>query len=505
MKSIDLKSRFKAQYVGKGGDIKDPILTTLWEALDAYQIDVQNKYLLTTYAQRSDQISDGFFEVVRRHLFGQMFPGPAYVVLQADLREVRSAEPLLLKQSDYFDIQNKEGVQLLFSRQSPTWLVPALANDVKVDVSGDDLLLGFSVLVDNLKNFDEGCLSVYAGDIDPLLLERLRCRLSQAKGFKPSISSSSSVFHPSYPGKYNAADQFFATPFENCFLQIPFEVLMNIPNLVDTSDFVWFAFQGLGNIASDLENKLSVNTFVAWNFAANEALAIQMDSSRFKFLTTDHKNLETIIVRVQDMGANPPIEYMDAASVLDPAYPFQYSTSANNSRDEIVIALSPCPTGMVKIHFNQYTIGDSCIDIAPGRNYGLFKGLESKIKSVHSITPTQRIDALNDKDRVWAYFRSLLASRNRWLTKDDLRAAVVSFPPFSTPNKIVAAEKIKFEEKVGRVRGFLTPFTEIIVPVADESLLKPPDQGYFERQIGLYIKSKTVNGNFVRVKLTSPD
>jgi hypothetical protein len=280
---------------------------------------------------------------------------------------------------------------------------------------------------------------------------------------------------------------------------------MNIPNLVDTSDFVWFAFQGLGNIASDLENKLSVNTFVAWNFAANEALAIQMDSSRFKFLTTDHKNLETIIVRVQDMGANPPIEYMDAASVLDPAYPFQYSTSANNSRDEIVIALSPCPTGMVKIHFNQYTIGDSCIDIAPGRNYGLFKGLESKIKSVHSITPTQRIDALNDKDRVWAYFRSLLASRNRWLTKDDLRAAVVSFPPFSTPNKIVAAEKIKFEEKVGRVRGFLTPFTEIIVPVADESLLKPPDQGYFERQIGLYIKSKTVNGNFVRVKLTSPD
>ena len=123
------------------------------------------------------------------------------------------------------------------------------------------------------------------------------------------------------------------------------------------------------------------------------------------------------------------------------------------------------------------------------------------MKSVQSLIPTQRIDVLNNKERIWDYFRSLLSSRQRWLTKDDLKMAVSSYPPFNSNKKVVRVEKISFEEKVGRVKGFLTPFTEVVIPVNETALLSEPDRSYFERQIGLYLKNRTVNGNFVRVKL----
>ena len=122
---------------------------------------------------------------------------------------------------------------------------------------------------------------------------------------------------------------------------------------------------------------------------------------------------------------------------------------------------------------------------------------------MQSLTPTHRIEAINNKENVWKYFRSLLASRNRWLTKDDLRAAIISYPPFANAGNFVAANNIEFEEKVGRVKGFLTPYTEIKVPISEGELLIEPDKNYFERQLGLYLKDKTVNGNFVRVNLVS--
>lgn len=69
----DFKMRFASEYKG---DVKDPVLTTILQTLDGYQQEIQSQLLLSVYAQRSDQISDGLFEVLRRHLFGQMFPAP---------------------------------------------------------------------------------------------------------------------------------------------------------------------------------------------------------------------------------------------------------------------------------------------------------------------------------------------------------------------------------------------------------------------------------------------
>jgi len=498
MTSTDFKSRFVSQYKG---DIKDPILTTILQTLEAYQEEVKDQLLLSTYSQRSDQVSDGLFEVLRRHLFGQMFPGPAYVVLQSTLREVKTAQPILLEHFHYFNIQDKEGVKVLFTPQYPVWLVPSNTNDVRIDSYGDDLMLGFNIFISNLAEIENGEVSIFTGDVDPLLVERLRCRIVQTAGFKINKNKKKSVIRTKYPGNYNIIDDFFLTPYESRFITIPFEVFITAASGKAKDDLIWIPFPGLGEYAQELDKKLTLNSFIAWNMVQMEALALPIDQFRYSIPISNHKSKESIITSVMDLGSDPAIEYVHAATVLDPGYPFQFTTSVNIHKDEIVLAFSPPPTGTVKVQYFQYDIGDDCINIASGRSFGLYQGIDERVKSAQSITPTHRLDAMNDKEYIWNYFRSLLASRNRWLTKDDLRAAIVGYPPFASRTDIVQSGNISFEEKVGRVKGFLTPFTEINVPVKTEKLLSEPDKSYFERQIGLYLKNKTVNGNFLRINL----
>jgi hypothetical protein len=502
MTSNDYKSRFISQYKG---DIKDPILTTILETLEAYQEEVQDQLLLSTYSQRSDQVSDGLFEVLRRHLFGQMFPGPAYVVLQSTLREVKTALPVLLEQFHYFNVQDKEGVKVLFAPQYPSWIVPANTNDIRVDSYGDDLMLGFSIFVGNLTEIENGEVSIFTGDVDPLLVERLRCRITQAAGFKVNKNKKKSVIRTKYPGNYNIIDDFFLTPYESRFITIPFDVFITAASSKAKDDLIWIPFPGLGEFAQDLEKKLMLNSFLGWNMVQMEALALPIDQFRYSIPISNHKSKETIITSVMDLGSDPAIEYVHAATVLDPGYPFQYTTSVNIHKDEIVLAFSPPPSGTVKVQNFQYDIGDDCINIASGRSYGLFQGIDERVKSAQSITPTHRIETLNNKEHIWNYFRSLLASRHRWLTKDDLRAAIIGYPPFSHRDDIVKSDNISFEEKVGRVKGFLTPFTEIKIPVHDSGILSEPDKSYFEQHLSSYVRDKTVNGNFLRINLIAAE
>ena len=61
-------------------------------------------------------------------------------------------------------------------------------------------------------------------------------------------------------------------------------------------------------------------------------------------------------------------------------------------------------------------------------------------------------------------------------------------------------------ERVGRVpQGFLTPFTEVVVPVREQDLISDPDKTHFERELEFYIGTRTVTGNFVKVTLMSAD
>lgn len=498
MSSTDFRNRFLSAYKG---DIRDPILTTLLETINAYQENIKTQHLLTTYAQRTDQISDGLFEVLRRHLFGQMFPGPVFLVAQASLREVNAARPLLLDQDHYLTLDDREGETLLFAPQTPVWITPALTNDIRVKNYGDDLLLGFNVVTTNLGAVPEGTVSIFTGDVNPLLVERLRCRLPESRR---APRRPFSIIRSAYPGKYSAVDDFFHTPFETRFVSIPYDVFTSIARRGDEG-LHWIPFQGLGSFRQQLEKKLILNGFAMWNMVAEDAAPIQIDNFRYTMSITDHGKRETIIGNVMDFGSTPPIEYVEAAAVMDPAYPFQFTTSGNIRRDEILLAFSPPPQGDIRVRYYQYWISDAGIDIASGRVFGLYQGIEERIKSVTSLIPSQRLNALNDKDLIWNYFRSLVSSRSRWLTREDIRAAVSSYPPFASAPTLIARDQIGFEEQVGRVKGFLTPYTEIVIPLREPTLMNTVDRPYFERELGLYIKRRTIHGNFVRVKLKLVD
>ena len=494
MPSFDLKSRFDQLYEQ---EIHDPVLGTILRAMESYQQEVQNELLLSIYAERSDTISDGLFEVLKRHLFGHMFPGPAFVVAYATLKE--NAAPQRLLPSHYFSVQDTEGNKVLFAAQSPCWVVPG-KKEVRVDSYGDDLRLVFDIVADAIPDAADEYVSVYCEpEVDVLLAERLRCRIAEQAPQVLQRKLPVSPLRPRFPGKLNAIDEFFHTPHDSRFLHIPFSLLRKGSR--KPGEGVSIPFIGLGGSAGVLQKKLTLNAFTAWNLEEEFRDAMPAENGQFYFDLPDADAMQAVIANAEDQGADPPIEYLDAAATMDPGYPYQYTTSLDIKRNEVYLAMSPSPTGTVRVRLHHYNLGTSCIGLPPGSSMQHQKGIPEQVKAAYTISPTHRLEAVEDKQRVWSYFRLLIASRNRWLTRDDLRSAVLSFPPFAAKKSVVRQEKIGFEEKVGRVRGFLTPFTEILVPIYEKSILHQPDLSYFERQLGLYIKSRTIHGNFVRTRL----
>jgi hypothetical protein len=500
MSFIDLRTRFMENY---RGDIKDPILNMLLDTMDAYLNDVQEKMLFSAYSywNNDKELPDGFFEVLRRNLFGQMFPGPAIAIAQASLREVKNAEPLKLESYHHLSVQDTEGNKKLFSPQYNSWLLPSLANDVKAFASGEDMELGFTILPGNLNENEPKNISIYADNVETFILERIRCRIAQLTGFFESSQPRDSVFRGTYPMSFSLWNDFFQAPYRNNFLYIPISVFFKKGLLRYDQDIYWLKLPGLGAYAAELNKKLTMNAFLVWNMTEMESTIFYSDDGyRYHLKDADFEHKEIIINSVKDIGKEPPQEYYNSAAIMDSSYPYQYTAYANKPGDEVIIAVNPVPEGDLKISYYQYDISETIVNLPAGLPFTLYKGLEERLHNVQSITLTSRNDAIADKKAVWDYFRSMIASRNRWLTKDDIKAAVRTFPSFNNRFKYIDFDNIGFEEKVGRVKGFLTPFTEISVPVTLKDLLRNPDRVYFERELGLYLKSRTVSGNFLQVK-----
>lgn len=502
MSFIDLRTRFMENY---RGDIKDPILNMLLDTIDAYLNDVQEKQLFSAYSywNNDKELPDGFFEVLRRNLFGQMFPGPAISIAQASLREVKDAEPLELESFHHLSVQDNEGNKILFSPQVRSWILPSLANDIKAFASGEDLELGFTVLPGSLNENDSKVISIYADNVETFLLERIRCRIAQITGYFESSQPKHSVFKGTYPSSYGLWNDFFRTPFRNNFIYIPDSIFFKKGLLRYDQDIYWLKIPGLGSYASELNKKLTMNAFLIWNMTELESTIFYSDDGyRYHLKDAGFEHKETIINSVKDIGKEPPQEYYNSAAVMDSSYPYQYSALANKPGDELIIAVNPVPEGDLKVSYYQYDTGDTVVNLPAGIPLTLYKGLEERLHNVQTVTITSRNDATVDKKLIWDYFRSMIASRNRWLTKDDIKSAIKTFPAFTNRFKYIDFDNIGFEEKVGRVKGFLTPFTEITVPVTLKDLMRNPDRVYFERELGLFLKSRTVSGNFLQVKFT---
>jgi hypothetical protein len=494
---VSLSKRFAQKYQG---DVKDPILRSLLESIGGYQEDLQHELLLSAYSTRADVIPDGMFEVLKRHLFGQMFPGPAYVVAAADLREPATAEPVQVREYHYFGMQDSEGDKILFAPLHDALVIPSFSNDVMVDSDGSDLRLQFNIPSGWLSRDPHGYVSVFCHEVRPIVVERMRGRIERQWPRDSEDTEANAGVRQAYPAVFNVLRPRFTTPYESRLLRVPIGALANgTRNESDATTSV--ILEGLGQLERQLTGKLTLNTFLLWNVMQGESMAERVDAFRYRVVIANHQTRSTEVVKVQDTGHDPVVEYVSAYSVMDPGYPFQYTTSCDPERGDIYLTVSPPATERVMVRYCQYELQNSCVGLAAGSPLHHHEGVSEQIKTVQSLTPTQRLDVFDDKEMVWDYFRSLLASRNRWLTRNDLRNAVGTFPPFSDTSDSIRKQEITFEERVGRVRGFLTPYTEITIPVDEPDILADPDRSHFERQIGLYLKSRTVHGTFVRVRL----
>ncbi|HRK59272.1 MAG TPA: hypothetical protein PLI74_06495 [Candidatus Kapabacteria bacterium] len=500
MQYTDIKTRFYGKYKG---EIRDPILTTLLDTLDKWQYDLQAQSLIGIYAPWSGQFGDGLFETLRRNLFGKFFPGPAFSVAQAYLFESETASPFLVEPFFTCSLQDTEGNKNIFSVHKPTWIFPSFSNEVSVQTDGNDLLLGFSLFLHPTEKQPE-CLSVYVEGIDPYIIERIRCRIHDLSGaaelptkeiFSPFRSSAV------YPTLLTAMEEFFFTPFDYRFLEIPMNVFSE-HSIKDHNGIYWLRLRDLASYALSLQRNLTINALLLWNVVRRECLAHHTSVTLYSLPEVNSFEKHTIITSVQDVGHDYPVEYIENGVAFDSSYPYQY-TSQSTSDGRIQLSLTPSPQGDVKVYYSEYDIGSLIEDIAAGRSFGLYQGMEEYVRSVQAITPTHRNIVFADKELIWDFFRSLIASRGRVLSREDIKAAVMSFPPFIAKERTIAAEKISIREKIGRIRGFIAPYTEITIPVFREELLQLPDKLYFQKLLGSYIKKRTINSNYLGIRFVS--
>ena len=122
-----------------------------------------------------------------------------------------------------------------------------------------------------------------------------------------------SVLRPHYPGVFTIGDEFFHTPYASSFLDLPFALL---EKAAAKDGVVWLPFPGLGGFGSELERKLTLNSFVVWNLVHGEMLAIQSEGPRYRVPVTGPGSQETILVTVEDLGSDPAIEYANAGHAV---------------------------------------------------------------------------------------------------------------------------------------------------------------------------------------------
>ena len=498
MLEIDLRNRFFSKY---DGEINDPIINILLDTMEIYQKELQEDMLFSAYTSWNNELSDGFFEVLRRNMFSSFFPGPAYTVVHSRLARFVDAEPLFIDKYHHLSIQDEQGNKVFFSPHKPSWIVPNSSNVAIVKSDNRDLLIGFNIW-DIAAIKPDVFLSVFFNNIDPLIIERLKCRISMVSGDFLLQSSKKSIFRTPYPLAPTTILDFFQTPYYNKFIDIPFHYFHKLATQEQKGDIVWLRFEWLAEYSSVLEKNITINAFTVWNLVEKEILLTKpFDKFRYRINNIELEKKETMISGVFDTGYDPQVEYFDRTQVMDPSYPYQFTTHPDQDSDAIIIAINPQTRGNLKVHYYQYQLDDSIINLAAGKTFTLYRGLDETIYSIQSILPTTRNEAFNDKKKIWEYFRSLIASRQRLITKEDFRIAIRTYPAFAMNPHLIDVDNISFNERTGRVRGFITTYTEITIPINASFLLNSQEKKYFEYKIGTYLKERTISGNYLSIVL----
>lgn len=492
-----LLSKFRTKFYEKyRGDLRDPVFDIILDTFDSYNSEVLEHYLLSIFQSSNNEIPDAFFEVFKKNLFGAFYPGPVYCITQASLRNVKESSALKLYNDTIFNLQDSIGNKNILCPVYENWIVPAYKNEVEVRSSGSNLLLGFDLTIDNINFDDNPFVSIYFHDIDSFTIERMRAVFSQNCILADYPNE---PINFAYPSNLHFSKHFYSNPYKSKFILIELESF--IRKLQKYDDLYWYDLNGLGELSSLLVNRLKINSFTLWNFINREnTISIKQNDYYFELKDLSLNSMETIISRVWDIGFSPFREHFDSSIISDPNYPYQFTSSIDKDRDLIKLILKPNPEGDIKVQYYQYDLNDLIMNIPSGKPLTLFKGMDENLKSVFTITETKRNLAINSKKNVWDYFTNQVSSRNRLLSKQDLKYGIQSCPFIESQSNQILFDNIVIEEKIGRVKGFITTYSEISVPIKSFQKLSKYEINFLERSVGNYLKDKTVQGHYLRVK-----
>jgi len=240
-----------------------------------------------------------------------------------------------------------------------------------------------------------------------------------------------------------------------------------------------------------LRNLIKIDTecLPMWNSSNRKCLRCKsMDP--VSSAIASHASQETLIFSAEDIGTDPPVTYVNAATVADPGYPYQYTTSVNIRRDDIILSVSPPPTGDLKLRYFQYDLGEACLNIASGGVSDCMKESMSALRVYNRLCRPNGSMFLTTRKSVGLL--SIIASQ----------VVIVGLPgmtyvrPLGHFHRSVPAEKLSPRKRSDSRRmsaGHLRDFSHHLLTlcsVREKELLVEPDKTYFEHDLSSTLKAE---------------
>lgn len=496
---FDIKKYFKDQYAT--GASLDPIIDIVLSSINLQFEELQNQYLIDVYPHKKLKNFDAYYELLRRNLLGALFPGPVYSVAEANSKP--GAGSIKLDSSAHFRYQTESAALVTFSPCKEVLIVPAASNEIIVKESKGDLFLGINAKIES-EEPKLGNLLIYFRDENIGLLQKLKSyswQVVNAEGNPEEIKIyDSGINHRfddnTFPLQVQIYEEFINSPFDSSFLMLPIECFAGREKskiFDDEDSLLWLKINDLGDLADKFTGNLFINCFPVWNMISfQDEDAKFIGGSSYHLNLKDTSNSEIFIRSVKDYSGDEFIEYFDEKTILDPAYPYQYSFLREFKKQEATVRLSKKAKGTLKVVFDKYDYSDEFNELIPKTLE--ISGLQEVVTSVSLIKPTQRMRIVTDSSMIWDYFRSNLNGRRKWVTKNEVKDAVKKFPAIALYPQI-KPDDIYFKKRVGRIDGLLTPYTDIIIPYSE--FLPPEEESKLIELLTDYLQSRSTLGNFI--------
>lgn len=477
-------------------EVKDPIISTIIDSIEDYIQDAQQEYLIPSSSEWNSSYSNNYFKYLKKNLYGWLFPGPTYSVASAFLRDGIDS-PVVLKKTNHFNLQSERGEKYRFTPQKDEILFPVKKNKLSLMQEGDNLILTVEFKDINYDEFRDKKIKLYLRGLDKFLAMKLKASIFKSTGFYNSFNEEGDVFLDNYPLNYSITNEIYYRPFLSDFLEIPFE--SKGCNFDQSSNELRVVLEDIGQLREEFDDRLYINTFYVWNIHWN--ISIHKYDYTGNIIVMKNMNLQNNSIYIDKVIDRDNGEvYFNSEAIMNNEYAFTFKYRVIPKSDEIEIVLSQMPQGELEITYLQYNINEDSENIKVGESFTLFKGADENIESLKTITSTSKNLYSHEEEKLWDLFREYYTTRNKWISKNDIKSALQTY--FKINLNRESEFDVEFENKVGRIKGYgyIAPYTLINIRVDVEDLSQ-----YFlkflEFDIANFLKSNSLNGNFIKVKV----